>query len=72
MSIISLATAQAQLNLWLAADAAVASNQEYQIEGRRLRRADAAEIRTNIDYWERKVAQASPATGSRTRYVVSQ
>lgn len=56
MAGITLAQAEAELALWLAADAAVSSNQSYSISsgggsGRQLTRADALEIRNNIDYW---------------------
>ncbi|APG24095.1 DUF6148 family protein [Syntrophotalea acetylenica] len=48
--------AEAQLALWLAADAAVSSNQSYTIDTggskRTVTRADALEIRNNIDYWD--------------------
>lgn len=77
MAGITLATAQTKLDAWLAADAAVASGQEYEIwDGdmrRRLKRADAAEIRTNIDFWDGKVKALTPASAGgrrRTRYVV--
>ncbi|MBP1064840.1 hypothetical protein JOE51_006307 [Bradyrhizobium japonicum] len=54
-----LADAQAQLAAWLAASAAVASSQSYEIEtgnGRRkLQRADAAEIRQQIEFWDARV-----------------
>lgn len=77
MAGITLAQAQARLDSWLAADAAVAASQSYEIEtgnGRRkLTRADAEQIRTNIDYWQRKVNALTPASaGGRRRitYVV--
>jgi hypothetical protein len=75
MAGISLATAQAQLDLWLAADIAVAAGQAYEVayDGRskKLTRVDAAEIRNRIDYWDRKVRQLSgTAAGRRVRYVV--
>jgi hypothetical protein len=55
MPAISLAQAEAQLAAWLDASLKVASNQSYEIDGRRLTRADAGEIRTQVDYWDRKV-----------------
>ena len=55
MPAISLAQAEAQLAAWLDASLKVASNQSYEIDGRRLTRADAGEIRNQIDYWDRKV-----------------
>jgi len=59
MAGITLAQAEAKLTTWLAADDAVANSQEYYIGSRRMRKADAAEIRANIDYWEEKVNKLS-------------
>lgn len=72
MAGITLAQAEAQLALWLAADEAVASGQSYSIKDRSLSRADAAEITRKIDYWDGKVKMLSrTARGrGRTRYVV--
>jgi hypothetical protein len=55
MAGITLAQAQAQLTAWLAADTAVASGQAYSIAGRALTRAQAAEIRQNIQFWDSQV-----------------
>lgn len=73
MAGITLAQAQERLTAWLEADASVARNQSYSINNRSLTRADAAEIRTNIDYWQGKVEAltASPAGGRRVRYGVA-
>lgn len=65
MAGITLEQAQAKLERWLAADDAVASGQSYSIDGRSLSRADAAEIRANIDYWEAKVNRLSRGGGIR-------
>jgi len=71
MAGITLAQAEAQLALWIAASTAVAANQSYSIGARSLTRVDAKEIRENIDYWQNWVQQLTPVTGnSRTRYVV--
>lgn len=74
MAGITLAQAQTHLDAWLAADVAVATGQSYQIGGRSLTRADAKEIRANIDYWEGKVQRLSRSTsgGARVRYGVPQ
>lgn len=68
---ITLAQAQGRLDAWLEADAAVARNQSYSINNRAMTRADAAEIRQNIDYWQAKVNElsASPGGGRRVRYI---
>ncbi len=55
MAGITLSQAQTHLDAWLAADLATANGQAYTIGGRSLTRADAAEIRTNILMWERRV-----------------
>lgn len=69
MAGITLEIAQAKLTKWLAADDAVARSQEYEIEGRRMTKANAKQIRENIDYWEEKVRRLS-GTGRRIFTVV--
>lgn len=69
MAGISLAQAQASLDLWLAADAAVASSQSYEIAGRKLSRADAGEITRKIDYWNAKVVLLTRQGQGRSRGV---
>ena len=77
MAGITLAQAQAQLDTWIAASTAVAGGQEYRIDsglgGRMLKRADAAEIRQQIQFWDAQVKTLTPAAAGgmrRTRYVV--
>lgn len=67
MSAFTLLQAQTQLNAWLAADIAVASGQSYEIAGRRLVRANAAEITQKIQFWEAKVNDIAARTAGRTR-----
>lgn len=75
MAGITLATAQAQLDLWLGASTAAAGAQSYAIDvsgdRRELTRVSAAEIRKNIDYWNGLVIQLSRRTAgrSRSRYI---
>jgi hypothetical protein len=59
MAGITLAQAEAQLALWINADTKVAQGQAYTIGERTLTRANAREIRANIDYWEAKVNRIS-------------
>lgn len=59
MAGITLAQAEAQLALWISADAAVSQKQEYQIAGRTWKAADAAEISRKIDYWNGWVQRLS-------------
>jgi hypothetical protein len=70
MAGITLATAQTHLDTWIAADVAVASGQAYTINGTQMTKANAAEIRKNIEYWNDWVVRLSPSTGSRLRQVV--
>lgn len=71
MAGITLDQAQTQLDAWLAANVRVASNQSYSIGGRTLTRANAKEIRDQVDFWDRQVKRLSLVqTGrSRVRYV---
>lgn len=59
MAGITLAVAQARLDEYLAAEAKVLANQEYEIAGRRLTRANLREIRLGIDLWDARVKQLS-------------
>ncbi|MFA6575126.1 MAG: DUF6148 family protein [Nocardioides sp.] len=64
MAGITLAQAEAKLTLWMAAEDAVANRgQAYSIEGRSLSRANLAEIRDAIDYWDRKVNELTAVAG---------
>lgn len=75
MAGITLTQAEDHLALWIAADAAVATGQSYSVRGRQLTRADAAEIRQNLDYWEGKVkslARTGGSGGARVRYGVGE
>lgn len=67
MAGITLAQAQAQLDAWLAASLATATGQAYEIAGRRLTRANAAEITANIDTWNARVVTLSLRASGRSR-----
>lgn len=71
MAGITLAQAEAQLALWVAASAAVAAGQSYSIKDRSLSRVDAGEIRQQIEYWDQWVRRLTPRARRRTRYVVT-
>lgn len=67
-SFITLQQARTSLSRWIAASEAVASNQSYEIDGRKLTRANAKEVREMISFWEAKVRELeNPATGGRAR-----
>ena len=67
MAGITLAQAEAQLALYLAAEQKVLAGQEYTIGTRSLKRADLGEIRSGIDYWNAKVQQLQNGAGARVR-----
>lgn len=67
MAGITLAQAQTMLERYLAAEAAVLSGQSYEIAGRKLTRADLAEIRAGRDDWERRVVTLSSSAAGRGR-----
>jgi hypothetical protein len=51
MGAITLSQAQANLSLWIQADAAVSTGQSYSIGDRSLTRANAKEITEKIRFW---------------------
>lgn len=55
MAGITLAQAEAKLTTWMAADDAVASGKSYSIGDRTLTRANEAEIRKNLEFWDHQV-----------------
>lgn len=59
MAGITLSDAESQLTVWIAASSAVASGQSYSIAGRSLNRANAREIRENIEFWDRQCKRLS-------------
>ncbi len=56
---ITLADAKTQLAAWMTADAKVAKDQDYTIDGTRITRADAAKITDKINYWQTMVNRLS-------------
>ena len=70
---ITLADARAQLAIWLAADAAVATGQSYRYStggsDRQLTRANAKEITDKINYWQTMVTRLNNG-GIRVRGVM--
>lgn len=69
MAIFSKELCQQKLSTWLAAEEAVATGQSYQIGSRMLTRADLKQIRSEMEYWAEKLAQAEAEekTGGRNR-----
>jgi len=67
---ITLAVAQARLDAYLAAEAAVLGGQSYEIAGRRLHRADLSDITAGINIWNQRVQQLSRRAGGRAVAIV--
>ena len=57
MAGITLKTAKTHLDAWLDAELACTTNQSYTIGSRTLTRADLAEIRETIRYWQGMVTK---------------
>ncbi len=70
MAGITLTDAQTRLNQYMAAEEAVLTGQEYEIAGRRLKRADITSIREGIDYWQRKVDELTAKAAGRRRSII--
>ena len=51
--------AQDMLALWLEAEKAVATGQEYQIGSKKIKRADLSEIRKSIIFWQGQIDKLS-------------
>ena len=69
MAGITLATAQAQLDAYLAAETAILSGQEYVIGSRRMKRADLAAVQAGIILWDRRVKDLSSRAAGHGRSI---
>lgn len=69
MAIFSKELCQQKLKTWLAAEEAIATGQSYQIGSRLLTRADLKQVREEMEYWGKKLAEAEAEekTGGRNR-----
>lgn len=56
MAGLTIEQSQERLQLYLDAEAAVLQNQAYEIAGRRLTRANLAEIQAGITLWNNRIA----------------
>lgn len=76
MAGITLAQAQAKLDMWMAAEDSLATSQSYEMSdgtsSRKLTRANLEEVRESIIYWDSVVKRLDPSAAGRgrTRYVV--
>ena len=53
--------------MWLDAEAAIASGQSYMIDNRRLERANLAQVREQIKFWQNELAKAKAAINGKGR-----
>lgn len=67
MAGLTLAQAEARLASWLRADEALETGQTIKINNRLLTKTDAAEVRNNIDYWQKKCQELSQTETGRGR-----
>ena len=67
MAGITKKEAQRHLDIWLEAEAQIATGQSYQIEQMVLTRASLKQIRESIAFWEKKVAEAEAEERGRGR-----
>lgn len=67
MAGITLAQAEAQLALYLAAETAVLGGQSYEIAGRKLTRANLAEIQKGIEIWNTRASDLGNQASGRSR-----
>ena len=70
MAGITLAVAQQRLDQYLAAETAVLGSQSYEINGRRLTRANLAEIQAGVTLWNQRVQSLSRSATGRGRAIV--
>lgn len=72
MAGITLAQAEAQLALYLAAESDILERgQSYAIRGRSLTRADLGEIREGVSYWQGMVERLDRSGGIQRRRIVN-
>lgn len=67
MAGITIEIARKHLDIWLEAEAAVATGQSYSIGSRSLTRANLNEIRNTITYWNNKLAELENASNNKGR-----
>lgn len=68
MAGITLQEAKTHLATWLAAELELATSQSYTIGTRSLTRANLAEVREQVKYWEKKVRQLESGKGRNRVY----
>lgn len=56
-----------RLQMWLEAEEAIATGQSYTIDNRRLDRANLAQVRDQIKFWQKELANAQATANGRSR-----
>lgn len=56
-----------RLQIWLDAEAAIATGQSYTIDNRRLDRANLAQVREQIKFWQIELTKAEATANGRSR-----
>lgn len=56
-----------RLKMWLDAEAAIASGQSYSLDNRRLERANLAQVRDQIKFWQKELVKAEASASGRGR-----
>lgn len=67
MAGITLTQAETQLAAYVSAETKVLQGQAYEISGRRLTRANLAEIRDGMDFWDKKVKELTNSASGHGR-----
>ncbi|WP_041076938.1 DUF6148 family protein [Bacillus sp. OxB-1] len=66
----SVTEVKKRLQIWLDAEEAIAKGQSYMIDNRRLERANLAQVREQIKFWQKELVKAEAAvTGRGSRRV---
>lgn len=63
----TVAQCNERLQIWLDAESAIASGQSYMIDNRRLERANLAQVREQIKFWQNELAKAQASANGRNR-----
>lgn len=60
-----------RLRIWLNAEEAIAKGQSYSIDNQRLERANLAQVREQIKFWQKELVKAETSTNGRGRRKVT-
>lgn len=63
----SVEQCNSRLQMWLEAETAIATGQSYTIDNRRLDRANLAQVREQIKFWQKELAKAESVSNGHSR-----